>query len=78
MLRVTSEDTILEALGGDSNGSTQGLSMAVYGATDDAATKIQAWWAAVVHHRTTSDSNFQVSMEIREVGVCDKSDGREE
>ena len=50
----------------DSNGSTQGLSVAVYGATDDAAMKIQAWWAAVVHHRTTSDSNFQVSMEIRE------------
>ena len=77
MLRVTSEDTILEALGGDSNGSTQGLSMAVYGATGDVVTKIQAWWAAVVHHRTTSDSNFQVSMEIREVGVYDKS-GREE
>jgi len=51
--------------------------MAVYGATDD-LTKIQAWWDAVVHHRTTADSNFQVSMEIREVGVYDRFDEREE
>ena len=74
---LTSEDLILEALGGDSDDITApGLSMAVYSATGGVVTEIQAWWDAGVHHRTTADSNFQVSMEIREVGVYDKFDGR--
>lgn len=74
---VTSEDPILEALGDSDDGTALGLSMAVYSTTDDVVTKIQAWWDAVVYHRMTADSNFQVSMEIRQVGVCGKFGGRE-
>ena len=74
---VSGEDLILEALGDSDDGTAPGLSMAVYSATDD-VTKIQAWWDAVVYQRTTTDSNFQVFMEIREVGVYDEFDGREE
>ena len=74
---VSSEDLILEAPGDSDDGTASGLSMAVYSAADD-VTKIQAWWDAIVHHRTTTDSKFQVSMEIRKVGVYDKFDGREE